>query len=286
MTRIADNVFLLTTLILSASGWLIAFVGACVFRRGLSGGAWWIIIYELLLVMGISFVLLTNTFTQYRMVILTFLASSIAMLTHQLDYALPTTKFVNQYKGGAGAYASGYVILIVIQFLWVIVFGSESDSYFGKYSPKYYGNTVGVVTPHQTSQQSLQQPHFERTGDKTILTDSAATATAAPSGGTTAYHGTAYHATSPPAHPATATIEPNIISSEQTQPTTAQQQIEYRERVQALHAYQANPEDPNELSFAKGEMLDIVDRNGNWWQARKTDGTIGIIPSNYFGAAA
>lgn len=28
-------------------------------------------------------------------------------------------------------------------------------------------------------------------------------------------------------------------------------------------------------------MLDIVDRNGNWWQARKPDGTVGIIPSNY-----
>lgn len=43
------------------------------------------------------------------------MAASIAMLTYQLDYALPTTKFVAQYQGGAGAYAAGFIILIMIQ---------------------------------------------------------------------------------------------------------------------------------------------------------------------------
>ena len=46
----------------------------------------------------------------------------------------------------------------------------------------------------------------------------------------------------------------------------------------------ASLQDPNELSFEKGEILEIVDRKGNWWQARKKDGAIGIIPSNYVGA--
>lgn len=43
----------------------------------------------------------------------------------------------------------------------------------------------------------------------------------------------------------------------------------------------ASPEDPNELSFGKNDVLEIVDTKGKWWQAKRKDGAIGIVPSNY-----
>jgi hypothetical protein len=39
-----------------------------------------------------------------------------------------------------------------------------------------------------------------------------------------------------------------------------------------------SPGDPNELSFGQGEVLEIEDQEGKWWQARKADGTLGSKP--------
>ncbi|KAL0564120.1 Receptor-interacting serine/threonine-protein kinase 1, partial [Marasmius crinis-equi] len=52
-------------------------------------------------------------------------------------------------------------------------------------------------------------------------------------------------------------------------------------QARAIYNCTASPNNPHEISFAKGEILNIIDRRGKWWSARKADGTVGIAPSNY-----
>lgn len=42
-----------------------------------------------------------------------------------------------------------------------------------------------------------------------------------------------------------------------------------------LYSDTASPDDPTELSFAKGEVLDVLDKQGKWWQAKNSDGVSG-----------
>lgn len=52
--------------------------------------------------------------------------------------------------------------------------------------------------------------------------------------------------------------------------------IDMADEKRALYAYSASPDDPNEVSFMKGEILEVVDATGKWFQVRTPAGITGV----------
>ncbi|KAJ7503836.1 hypothetical protein B0H11DRAFT_1625530, partial [Mycena galericulata] len=45
----------------------------------------------------------------------------------------------------------------------------------------------------------------------------------------------------------------------------------------------ASPDDPDEISFSRGEVLDIIDKQGRWWLIQNAEGLVGSasVPSRF-----
>jgi len=244
---IIGNPFFLATLGLAVIGWIITFAGAAAaLTRGLP---WFLIFYELFLIIGIAVAITTDSIRYYRLVIVAFLAASVPGLYGLID------GHINSIFSSYQAFAAGSIFLSIVTFIWIFAFGSEEGSLIS--------NTINSFTVNKSTTTTARDSIHPNGG----FTNHAPVGPVGPVG---------------LIGPGNIQMMPSPAPDLQNSTTVVvSPNADYAYSAKALYEYQANPDDPNELSFSKGEVLDIVDNKGKWWQARKTDGTIGIAPSNY-----
>ena len=289
-----DNVrsspFFVATASVAVIGWLIAFfasIAANAQNSSFPHFAWWAIMFQLFVTAGTLVAIVSGALDGYRLAICAFLGTALSFTSSTANVLIYSSSSAEQ------AAAAGHIFLSMVNICWILYFGSTPDTiphrYFdtsaqraarqpigdhhasslypsGKYGSPYPKSNMEQVAAGLKNPILPAQPlgpaingsggRTSPTGDMNAGADQVDVSSPTTTG---------YQVGSP--------LGPPASESSST--------LDFKYRARAIYTYEANAEDPNEIGFAKGEILEVADISGKWFQARNAKGEVGIAPSNY-----
>jgi len=286
MDNILGDPFALATISIAVLAWFIAFVGSAIataqhLEPPFPNYSWFGISYMLCVIIGIFVVVASDTTQTYHVAIVGFLATGLVLTSSSVN------SLIYSSNGAKEATAAGHILLSMVNIVWIFYFGSTPSAV-----PRAYLDSFALHKDHRVSQGGRGMSSYGGGRPETSVSTNVPPQmyTSAQLGG--------FETSSPvPGYPANAdrnssaarfgpTPTNNLgggIPPMSNEPPVGEvvQPTEYPYRAKAIYSYEANPDDANEISFAKHEILEVSDVSGRWWQAKKENGDTGIAPSNY-----
>lgn len=292
MGHIIGDPFALATISIAMLAWFIAFVASIVaqVQSAFPNFAWWAVVYMLFCIVFVFVVVASDTSMTYHVAIVGFLSAGLVLTSSAVN------SLVYSPEGAKEAAAAGHILLSMVAIVWIFYFGSTPSAVSRAYLDSFalhkdrrnsrnsrgMSNSYGPQRP-DTSISSHQAPQMytsaQLNGFETSSPVSGFPGGAAGAERTSSQPRFGNNTTAP------APVQSNLGTSG---PMNAEQPVgevvaptEYPYRAKAIYSYEANPDDANEISFSKHEILEVSDVSGRWWQAKKANGETGIAPSNY-----
>ena len=180
--------------------------------------------------------------------------------------AMSATSYIDYDQSSYIGIGVGGIFLDITEFVWIFVFGAEE------------GTLCYALMGYTNARISTSNSHLNHHSEKTRVSMNNMSAfpsnpAAAPIAAETAVR--MENSPNETNGKAPAVPEMNDTSINIPDPNAT----EYVYKVKALYAY--NPTEAEELPLAQGEILEVVNNKGSWWQARNSSGKVGMIPSNY-----
>lgn len=286
MGNIIGDPFALATISIAMLAWFIAFISSIIAQAQnppFPNYSWFAIVYMLFVILGVFVVVASDTIHTYHVAIVGFLAAGLVLTSSSVN------TLVYSPNGAKEATAAGHILLSMVNIVWIFYFGSTPSAV-----PRAYLDSFALHKDHRTSRQSRPVTNGYGNGRP----DTSVSSNVPPQMYTSAQLG-GFETSSPVAGFPGGSTGANRNSS---QPRFGGGEIsnlgtngnpssepagevvaptEYPYRAKAIYSYEANPDDANEISFSKHEILEVSDVSGRWWQAKKANGDTGIAPSNY-----
>ncbi|KAL1894866.1 Transmembrane osmosensor [Sporothrix stenoceras] len=277
--NIIGDPFALATISISALAWIISFISSIVAQIQTKSNfptyTWWTIVYYFFVIAGVFVVVASDTSQTYHVAVVGYLACGLVLTTSSVN------GLVYSSNGAKEAAAAGFILLSMVTIVWMFYFGSAPSAV-----PRAYLDSFALTKESNTNRQTMvgaygvgrpetstsAAPPQMYTSAQLNGFENSSPVTGIPTGQrNSALNGGGFGAqTNKGGAGAPGGTEGEIV------PPT-----EYPYRAKAIYSYEANPDDANEISFSKHEILEVSDVSGRWWQARKESGETGIAPSNY-----
>lgn len=289
--------FAITTVSFGVISWIIALAGAAASPQSLFPHfSWWGIVYQILIILIIFFLYLNNTIELYKFTLVGLLSIAFIYSSNSVNNLV----YTSQYPGYQCC-AAGCILLSMLNIVWIMYFGGHPESptnqFIDSFALRSHSHTQGhlayndpqkletmdrdgddykafapVNLPVSHSNQQLQEGNL-RQSQLTMNNKS----------GTTPYMSSSQlnglENFSPSDMNQKDANKRLTVYNDVT--SNLNMDMTYKYKAKALYSYDANPDDINEISFVKDEILEVDDIDGKWWQARRANGQVGICPSNY-----
>jgi len=291
MDNILGDPFALATISIALLAWFISFVGSAIaaaahLKEGFPNYSWFAIAYMICVIVGIFVVVASDTTQTYHVAIVGYLSAGLVLTSSSVNAMIYSS------NGAKEAAAAGFILLSMVNIVWIFYFGSTPSAV-----PRAYLDSFALHKDHRVSQGGRGMSHNYGNGrpDTSISSNVPPQMyTSAQLGGfetsspVAGFPGGANSAERNSSQPRFGAAPPPASNLGTNGPTTTEPPAgevvaptEYPYRAKAIYSYEANPDDANEISFSKHEILEVSDVSGRWWQAKKENGDTGIAPSNY-----
>ncbi|KAI7227256.1 High osmolarity signaling protein [Hortaea werneckii] len=292
--HIVGDPFSLATIAIATAGWLIAFVSSIIadIDQEYPNYSWWALAYMFFVILGVTLAVAANAVYTYHVAMVGFLAAGLVFTTSSVNSLIYWSDKAKE------AAAAGFILLSMVSIVWIFYFGSQPtashrqtiDSFalHKDHAPSrasrhmtqsYRPETTHSAQQHPQMYNSSQLAGFETSSPVTGYPGGAAGATKRESASAFPPPGQGGNFSNQQLNSTSHNQQQDLTSP--TSAAAAQQPTEYPYRAKAIYSYEANPDDANEISFNKHEILEVSDVSGRWWQAKKENGETGIAPSNY-----
>ncbi|KAI8937900.1 Transmembrane osmosensor [Plenodomus lindquistii] len=282
--RIIGDPFALATISIALLAWIIAFVSSIIsaIRGGFPNFAWWTLVFMFFCIAGVTVTVASGAERTYHVAIVGFLAAGLVFTTSSVNSLVysPIAPFE--------AAAAGYILLSMIAIVWIFYYGSQPQASHRAFVDSYalHKEHPGSRSSRPISNGYTNRPETQVTNQAPQMYTSAQLNGFETSSPVSGYPGgpagaNGRNSSAPQFGGISNNGIPNAATPTQDEPHQQEASIEYPYRAKAIYSYEANPDDANEISFQKHDVLEVSDVSGRWWQAKKPNGETGIAPSNY-----